>query len=85
MTNKEAMRLYRGLCDTRRLHFDSKSEVRLSDSDLKRVSDYIDKVDRTTKIGYDNCVRKYGGDGNISGMGWGSMSSDPTRRKGYKL
>ncbi len=84
MTDKEVMRLYRGLKDTISLHYDSRSEVRLSDSDLKRCLDYIEKVDNKTKLGYDKRVRKHGGDGNISGMGWGSMSPNPLRRKGFR-
>jgi hypothetical protein len=85
MTDKEAMRLYRGLKDTVKKHYDSRSEVRLSDSDLKRCLDYIEKVDELTSVGYTKRVRKYGGNGNTSMRGWGSMSSDPIRRKGYRL
>ena len=90
MEKIEEMKLYSQLKELRRLHYDARSKVRLSDSDLKRCSDYIDKIDERTKDGYDK--RVHNGDRLdfylrpkriVSGIG--SMSADPIRRKGYRL
>ena len=90
MERTEEMKLYSQLKNLLKLHYSSTSKVRLSDSDLKRCSDYIEKIDNVTNIGYDN--RVYNGNGKdfflrkkkvVTGLG--SMSADSTRRKGYKL
>ena len=90
MERTEEMKLYSQLKNLLKLHYSSTSKVRLSDSDLKRCLNYIEKIDNVTNIGYDN--RVYNGDGKdfflrkkkvVTGLG--SMSADSTRRKGYKL